>query len=64
MAIRIWHQSFTVLSDLVAYDEALRAHFRRVSLPDTVIDMHGMRAGTYRICGRPERCKSKFGYWR
>lgn len=48
MAIRIWHQSFTVLSDLAAYDEALRAHFRRVSLPDTVIDMHGMREGTYR----------------
>lgn len=48
MGIRIWHQSFTVLSDLAAYDEALRAHFRRVSQPDTVIDMHGMREGTYR----------------
>lgn len=48
MLIRIWHQSFTVLSDLAAYDEALRDHFRLVSLPDTVIDMHGMREGTYR----------------
>lgn len=48
MSIRIWHQSFTVLSDLAAYDEALRAHFRRVSRADTVIDMHGMREGTYR----------------
>lgn len=48
MAIRIWHQSFTVLSDLVAYDEALRAHFKRMARPDTVIDMHGMREGTYR----------------
>lgn len=48
MAIRIWHQSFTVLSDLAAYDVALRAHFRRVSRADTVIDMHGMREGTYR----------------
>jgi allantoin racemase len=48
MAIRIWHQSFTVLSDLAAYDEALRTHFARVSRPDTVIDMHGMREGTYR----------------
>ncbi|MGB5076782.1 MAG: aspartate/glutamate racemase family protein [Sphingorhabdus sp.] len=48
MAIRIWHQSFTVLSDLVAYDEALRAHFQRVARSDTVIDMHGMREGTYR----------------
>lgn len=48
MAIRIWHQSFTVLSDLAAYDEALKAHFRRVARPDTTIDMHGMREGTYR----------------
>lgn len=48
MAIRIWHQSFTVLSDLAAYDEALRDHFRRVARPDTVIEMHGMREGTYR----------------
>lgn len=48
MSIRIWHQSFTVLSDLAAYDEALQAHFRRVARADTVIDMHGMRAGTYR----------------
>jgi allantoin racemase len=48
MGLRIWHQSFTVLSDLAAYDEALRDHFRRVARPDTVIDMHGMREGTYR----------------
>lgn len=48
MTIRIWHQSFTVLQDLGAYDEALRSHFRRVARPDTEIVMHGMRAGTYR----------------
>jgi allantoin racemase len=48
VTIRIWHQSFTVLSDLAAYDEALRDHFRRVARPGTVIDMHGMREGTYR----------------
>jgi allantoin racemase len=48
VAIRIWHQSFTVLSDLAAYDEALKDHFRRVARPDTVIDMHGMQDGTYR----------------
>jgi len=48
VTIRIWHQSFTVLSDLAAYDEALRSHFKRVARPDTVIDMHGMREGTYR----------------
>lgn len=48
MSIRIWHQSFTVLSDLAAYDEALRSHFQRVARPDTEIVMHGMREGTYR----------------
>ena len=48
MPIKIWHQSFTVLSDLAAYDAALRAHFRRVARPDTEIVMHGMRPGTYR----------------
>jgi Asp/Glu/hydantoin racemase len=46
--MRIWHQSFTVLQDLGAYDAALRAHFRRVARPDTEIVMHGMRPGTYR----------------
>ena len=48
MSIRIWHQSFTVLSDLGAYDAALKAHFKRVARPDTEIVMHGMRPGTYR----------------
>jgi allantoin racemase len=47
MPIRIWHQSFTVLSDLGAYDAALKAHFKRVARPDTEVVMHGMRAGTY-----------------
>jgi Asp/Glu/hydantoin racemase len=47
MAIRIWHQSFTVLSDLGAYDAALKSHFKRVSRPDTEVVMHGMRPGTY-----------------
>lgn len=48
VTIRIWHHSFTVLSDLAAYDEALRAHHASVARPDTVIDLHGMREGTYR----------------
>jgi Asp/Glu/hydantoin racemase len=48
MGLKIWHQSFTVLSGLGAYDAALRAHFKRVSRPDTEIVMHGMRDGTYR----------------
>jgi Asp/Glu/hydantoin racemase len=48
MTIRIWHQSFTVLADLGAYDAALKAHFKRVARPDTEIVMHGMRPGTYK----------------
>jgi len=48
LGIRIWHHSFTVLSDLPAYDAALKVHFRRVARPDTEIVMHGMVPGTYR----------------
>jgi allantoin racemase len=48
MSIRIWHQSFTVLSDLGAYDAALQKHFARVARPGTEIVMHGMHPGTYR----------------
>ncbi|VTZ27583.1 Racemase [Methylocella tundrae] len=48
MGIRIWHQSFTVLSDLGAYDRALQEHFRNIARPDTEVVMHGMHPGTYR----------------
>lgn len=48
MSIRIWHQSFTVLSDLGAYSDALNAHFSAVARPGTEIVMHGMAQGTYR----------------
>ena len=47
MGIRIWHQSFTVLSDLGAYDQALKQHFKKVARADTEIVMHGMHPGTY-----------------
>lgn len=47
MSMRIWHQSFTVLADLPAYNDALAAHFKKVARPDTEIVMHGMAEGTY-----------------
>jgi allantoin racemase len=47
MSIRIWHQSFTVLNDLGAYNEALKQHFKKVARSDTEIAMHGMHPGTY-----------------
>lgn len=46
--MRIWHQSFTVLQDLGAYERALDTHFKRVARPGTEIVMHGMHPGTYR----------------
>ena len=47
MAMRIWHQSFTVLDDLPAYAEAMRAHAKKVCRPDTEIAWHGQMKGTY-----------------
>ncbi|HYZ34841.1 MAG TPA: aspartate/glutamate racemase family protein [Crenalkalicoccus sp.] len=46
-SIRIYHQSFTVLENLPAYAESLRAHFTRVARPDTEVVMHGMHPATY-----------------
>ncbi len=48
MSIRIWHQSFIVLSDLGIYEKALQQHFARVARPGTEIVLHGMHPGTYR----------------
>jgi Asp/Glu/hydantoin racemase len=47
MAMRIWHQSFTVLSDLPAYEEAMRRHLKKVLRPDTEVAFHGQLPGTY-----------------
>jgi Asp/Glu/hydantoin racemase len=47
MAIRIWHQSFTVLEKLPAYADALAQHFKRVARPDTEVVLHGMHKDTY-----------------
>ena len=45
--MRIWHQSLTVLGDLPAYEERMRAHIRKVVRPDTDVVLHGMLPGTY-----------------
>lgn len=47
MAMRIWHQSFTVLEDLPAYAEALVAHAGKVLRPDSEVVLHGQLPGTY-----------------
>lgn len=45
--MRIWHQSFTVLDDVPHYRDALARHLRSEARPDTTIDLHGMKPGTY-----------------
>ncbi len=47
MPMRIWHQSFTVLSDLPPYAAAMRAHAAKVLRPDTEVAWHGQLPGTY-----------------
>jgi allantoin racemase len=45
--MRIWHQSLTVLDDLPSYANLMQQHIRRVVHPDTTVDLHGLRPGTY-----------------
>ena len=47
MAMKIWHQSFTVLDHLPAYEEALKAHIRKAVRPGTEVVLHGVKPGTY-----------------
>jgi allantoin racemase len=47
MALRIWHQSFTVLGDLPAYVDALRERIGQVVAPGTEVVLHGQIANTY-----------------
>lgn len=45
--MRIWHQSLTVLEDVPHYAAALERRVKAVCRPDTQIDLHGLRQGTY-----------------
>jgi allantoin racemase len=45
--IRIWTQSITDLTVLPGYADTLKNHARRVCSPETVIDVHGIRPGSY-----------------
>jgi len=47
MGVRIWHQSFTVLSKLGPYREAIEGRIRAVCRPDTEVVLHGMHPDTY-----------------
>lgn len=47
MGIRIWLQSFTDLTQLPGYARMLAEHAERVCHSDTMVDIHGVRPGTY-----------------
>lgn len=47
MAMKIWHQSFTVLGNLPAYEDRLRKHIDKIVRPDTEVVLHGMHPKTY-----------------
>lgn len=47
MTTRIWHQSYTDLTQLPGYAGMLAEHARAVSAPDTAVTLHGLRPGTY-----------------
>ena len=47
MTVRIWHQSFTDLGLLPSYAAMLRDHAARVCAPDTTVELHGVRPGSY-----------------
>lgn len=47
MAMRIWHQSFTVLEDLPAYADAMKVHAAKVLRSDSEVVWHGQIKGTY-----------------
>jgi Asp/Glu/hydantoin racemase len=45
--MKIWHQSFTALDELPAYQQAIETHIRKVVSPGTEVVLHGVRDGTY-----------------
>jgi allantoin racemase len=45
--VRIWHQSYTDLTRLPGYAGMLAEHAKALSSPGTVVDLHGLRPGTY-----------------
>lgn len=61
MPIRIWHQSYTDLTRLPGYQSMLAAHAAAVCRPGTVVDLHGVRPGTYPE-GMPPVAMTKYNY--
>jgi allantoin racemase len=47
MSIKIWHQSFTTLARVPAYVASLKEHMKKVTRPDTIVEIHGSHPGTH-----------------
>lgn len=47
MAMKLWHQSMTVLTDLPGYSDSLRERIDHVVRPDTSVVMHGFAPGSF-----------------
>jgi Asp/Glu/hydantoin racemase len=62
MAMRIWHQSFTALENLPAYEAVLQAHMQRVCRPDTEVVLHGLHPDTYRTRTAHRSIDIRYGY--
>lgn len=45
--MRIWVQSMTDITRLPGYSGLMRERAKRVCSPDTIVELHGVRAGTY-----------------
>jgi allantoin racemase len=58
--VRVWHQCMSPLSDFVLYEALLQRHSSEVSPPGTVVEVHGVLAGTY--AGRPPAQVGKYPY--
>lgn len=61
--MRIWHQSMTVLGDLPAYADALRARIRRVTRPETEVVLHGFIPGTFKANYPGPDIATSYLYW-
>jgi allantoin racemase len=47
MAMKLWHQSMTVLTDLPGYGDTLRRRIDAIVRPDTEVVMHGFAPGSF-----------------
>jgi Asp/Glu/hydantoin racemase len=47
MAMKLWHQSMTVLTDLPGYADTVRTRITKVVREDTVVAMHGFAPGSF-----------------